>query len=473
MHELEIWCDRRSWYGFRRQGRASSFSTICPFPRESLQGQRHRPSARDLDRRHEPHVVVDVWERKDRLCVCLTTLVTLATMRLSLSLGLFLWLVAMVVAQEDDDHRQRLHLRRKAEKASDEDVAFIDPNKQRAEEDSTQGEDVDGKKRPWGASAGSNEEEVAGQQGSSGSESHRDDSEESNIAKKAAFVAKSKPNAQSSPPEAFIITARVYIDPSDKLAHFDDETLQIPYWDCGYTGSTTSPLPLKDAYFRHALTGATSWTGTDGRHAVLVVALSPLAMDLNSGESHNFSAGSVILLEDVLLPGHKMRPLQNSGQGVQVLFLTLPQQHTHTGKKHISLPPSFLAHRVDPCPNQHPNDAWSESSADGSLVDSSVSPPPKLSIKPRFSWSPHYVRRVVLGLLGLSMSTLAADFLGKTAPLWLAVGVGGTCFVAAGTWVVTVGGDALLTALEVWRERRRLGGGDTMDDEEEIDGAET
>lgn len=300
---------------------------------------------------------------------------------------------------------------------------------------------------------------------------HRDEANNHNQTR-AFVVPKSK--VAKSPPDGFELSARVYIDPRDRLAHFDATPQRIPYWDCGYSGSTTSPLPLKSAYFRHALTGATSWSGTDGKHAVLVVTLSPIAMDLNSGETREFHAGSVILLEDVLLAGHKMRPLAtNSREGVSVLFLTLPHQFVHTGREHISLPASFLkpAHRDDPCPNEHESGDSSGSSSlrnetDGVPTggaddeDSTVS---SINLMLDSSgtglafWRPRNVRRGLLAVFGLSLSSLAADFLAKTAPLWLAVGVGGTCFVAAGTWAMAVGGDALWMAVELQLERRKLG----------------
>ena len=318
-------------------------------------------------------------------------------------------------------------------------------------------------KRIWGggsegATATKNEEdehEVEPQPASSEEASDGNHDEQTNkTSAKTAFVSK-KPS-HHAPPEGYTLSSRVYIDKTDKLAHFDKTPQRIPYWDCGYTGSTTSPLPLKDAYFRHALTGATSWSGTDGKHAVLVVALSPLAMDLNSGESQEFQSGDVILLEDVLLPGHKMRPLQPS-QGVSVLFLTLPGQHVYTGKDHTALPSAFLSHvnRDDPCPNLHagPDDVTAENGGldGGSSVGSSELP----SVS--FTFTARKLRRLILGIFGMSMSALAADFLGKTAPLWLAVGVGGTCFVVAGTVATTMAGDALWTAVQVALERRNLG----------------
>jgi hypothetical protein len=301
---------------------------------------------------------------------------------------------------------------------------------------------------------------------------HPLDDSNHNQTHRAFVVPKSK--VVKSPPDGYELSARVYIDPRDKLAHFDPTPQRIPFWDCGYSGSTTSPLPLKSAYFRHALTGATSWSGTDGKHAVLVVTLSPIAMDLNSGETREFHAGSVILLEDVLIAGHKMRPLANSREGVSVLFLTLPHQFVHTGRDHISLPASFLkpAHRDDPCPDEHaPGDSSGASSllknetdrlpaGDAEDEASAVS---SLDLMLKSSGTglsfliPRKVRRGLLAVFGLSLSSLVADFLAKTAPLWLAVGVGGTCFVAAGTWAMAVGGDALWMAFELQLERRRLG----------------
>jgi hypothetical protein len=75
--------------------------------------------------------------------------------------------------------------------------------------------------------------------------------------------------------------------------------------------------------------------------------------------------------------------------------------------------------------------------------------------QPEF-WDGRRIRMLILGTIGLSLSTLAADFLGKTAPLWLAVGIGGTCFVAGSTYGITMAGDYLLTQLQLWFERRRL-----------------
>lgn len=316
----------------------------------------------------------------------------------------------------------------------------------------SEGTSHSGNKRMWGASSAASE--------TSDSNKHIDEQEkqpQNNTASSNGtpssnshlpFVPKvpsSSASGTHQPPEGYVIAARVYNDPQDKLAHFDDTPLALPYWECGVTGSTTSPQPIKDAYFRHTLaaTTSTSWSGTDGKHPVLVVALTPLVMELNSNVAKEFQPGQVVLLEDVLLPGHKMRPLHN--QDLQVLFLTLPQQHYRTGKEYLSLQAATQKH-VNPCPSN--TDAESDSSA-ASVVN----------FHPRRRQGPPNVRRVrtaIFTLLGISVSTLAADFLGKTAPLWLAVGVGGTCFVVAGTYGIAQGAEMGWTWLEVWRTQEKL-----------------
>jgi hypothetical protein len=339
-----------------------------------------------------------------------------------------------------------------------------------------------------------------------------------------------------TPPEGFVLAARVYTDPTDKLSHFDLEpaALTVPYWDCGVAGSTTPSMSLKHGYFRHALAATTtvissnnnndssgSGYSQDRMHPVLVVALSPVTIEVNAGEIQHFLPGDVILLEDVLRPGHKMRPSHqssSSGSGtsagsgsggthhhpadVQLLFLTLPNPYHHMGKEHVSLAAlgsnsqSRLA-LMNPCPNtvvpsgsisgisgssttsesdtmpelESSGTSASSSSGSGSATETgyakdtsrTTTTHPFLLYQPPSSplsqWlnHPDAARWVVLGVAGLSASTLVADFLGKTAPLWLAVGVGGGCFVAASTYCFCQAGNAVWTALEVWYQQRRLG----------------
>ncbi|GKY96480.1 hypothetical protein MPSEU_000607400 [Mayamaea pseudoterrestris] len=247
------------------------------------------------------------------------------------------------------------------------------------------------------------------------------------------------------PPDGFSIKARVYINQTDTLAHLSTDLPHIPYWDCGVTGSTTSPLPIKNAYFRNALSGSTYWAGTDGKHAVLMIALNACLLELNSGESLALAAGDVILLEDVLKPGHKIKPLEHNE--ISVMFLTLPVPYYHTGLDHLSLPSTFVSpsSQRDPCP--------SDPNAAPELLKSRVQ---NARLPLQSVWTMQRIRRLCLGIFGLSVSTLAADFLGKTAPLWLAVGIGGTSFVTAVTWGIVTGGDRLLTHVDWLLEKRKL-----------------
>jgi hypothetical protein len=54
------------------------------------------------------------------------------------------------------------------------------------------------------------------------------------------------------------------------------------------------------------------------------------------------------------------------------------------------------------------------------------------------------------------MSTLAGDFMGKVAPLWLAVVFGGGCFVTGGTYGFVKLSEYGLDEVEMWQERRQL-----------------
>ena len=133
---------------------------------------------------------------------------------------------------------------------------------------------------------------------------------------------------QHAPPEGFLVDARVFTDPNDKLAHFDITKLQLPYFDCASTGITTSPLKLQYAYFRHTFSASPRFEGSEfDNHAVILVTLhQSIIIELNSGESQTFLPGSVILLEDVVAGGHKCK--SPDGHDVTVLLLTLPHHYS-------------------------------------------------------------------------------------------------------------------------------------------------
>ena len=300
-----------------------------------------------------------------------------------------------------------------------------------------------------------------------------------------------------NPPEGFAITARVYIDSKDKLAHFDvmDETngevnstvrsnrIMLPYYDCGVSGATTAALPVKQIHFRHALSSPTTvyvdQSSLDSKvvlHPVLAVALSSLTVELDSGAHMNFVAGDAILFEDTIRPGHLLTVSKGS-TNLTVLLITLPNRHHHIGKQYLSIKAALKVYtpKSTPCLiskpkddidnarlNFHSEDAEFEtiSTTDSSFNDSSnlaASPDDVINSSTAiFSDTGRRIRIVLLGTIAFSLSTLMADFLGRTAPLWLAVGVGGTCFVLGSTYAITTFSDFLYTTLSLWHERRKL-----------------
>jgi hypothetical protein len=296
--------------------------------------------------------------------------------------------------------------------------------------------------------------------------------------KQLPFVSKHSATNSHIPPEGFKIDARVYIDSNDKVSRLDMGTdMVLPYWECGVSGSTTAPLPLKHATFRHAFntmsnldtsTGGTdTTTSTTNRYPFLLVALSPLIIELNSGDSQGFPAGSVILLEDTLQPGYRLLPMSPHVE-VQALFLALPQSYYQTGKHNLSIQ-SYLQEMYSktattPCANIVPsNDDWKTaySNLDDISTMSDLSIRSSLPTQLRESLQRKLrngrpIRRTILAVLGISLSTLLADFMGKVAPLWLAVGVGGTCLVAGGTYSVIEGGEFIFTEWQMYREQKKI-----------------
>jgi hypothetical protein len=365
---------------------------------------------------------------------------------------------------------------------------------------------------------------------------------------------------KKGPPDGFILAARVYNDPNDHLAYFDTDYSQLrdesastftpeethhkkprpvvlPYWDCGVSGSTTSPLLIHRGYFRHSLSH-TAWRGRTGarktnstethgeidffedsyseatspqesffvgskepRHAALAVALQPLRIELSSGEGRDFKAGEVILLDDVHNPGHRIMgqrhtvplsvpssdtnsnaedasgndtvteglPLVTTTDEVAILFLTLPHPYPHgvDGRKYVSIleqQPQFRSRtRKADRPCRTDNDVRTIST-DDRIEDKKerlyeFEEAAYISYQPR---QKQYLvfRRSVLALIGLSLSSLLAEFLAKTTPLWLAVGVGGTCLVALGTFGVVAVGEYVHELLLDWYWSRKEGNGD-------------
>ena len=239
------------------------------------------------------------------------------------------------------------------------------------------------------------------------------------------------------PPEGFKLSARVYIDPIDRLSHIDHDSPLIPYFDCGAAGLSTTQMDLSRAQIRFSLTQ----TSYKGRYPVVLIALHDLTLETTSGDEMYVQAGQMILLEDMINPGHTLRALPDQDY-LLVLSLVLPHSHPQIGKEHVSLPTSRMvaaAAKGEPCPVVDENGGNGSSGTALMWTDSA-----------------HLSRQVLFGALGLSLSTLAADFLGKTAPLWLAVGVGGTCFVVGSTTLFVVGMSRLADWAEVALQKRRI-----------------
>jgi len=185
------------------------------------------------------------------------------------------------------------------------------------------------------------------------------------------------------PPQGFRLTARIVTSPSDGLAYFLDSLpsdpndeehdwlMGIPYTyvKCGPTiESTTEAFSITDMVARHFPAGAAPghWVNlgggvtldsksiaTDGEsgprylngnlhdgHPKLLVALSPVEITVsgNFEETRVFQPGDVLLLEDTLGKGHKMRAVPSNtredgdgrphfgaySQDMSVLMISLP-----------------------------------------------------------------------------------------------------------------------------------------------------
>jgi len=253
------------------------------------------------------------------------------------------------------------------------------------------------------------------------------------------------------PPQGFRITSRVYTDPEDKLAHFDDDTpLTLPYWECGVSGSTTVPIPLQHGTVRHLLGGSkpNMYSGEEfGPHPQLVIALTPLEVELNSGTRKTFSAGDMILLEDVVSGGHKLKGHDN--KDMTVVILTLPKHYHHLGKEKSSLDHlKRKDYKKNPCKTELEKRQGGSTGVARKMGDAIRSLRPELS--------EGAIKRTILTSIGLTLSTIAGDFMGKVAPLWLAVLFGGGCFVTGGTVAFVRIGEYGINELETWRERRQL-----------------
>jgi hypothetical protein len=312
--------------------------------------------------------------------------------------------------------------------------------------------------------------------------------------------------------KGFEITTRVYTDLNDKLAHFDDNLLEkkkekknendndnettssttsspskaivLPYWECGVAGSTTVPVPISTLTVRHLLghQSAGSFTngcgrgeaGVDDTHPRLVVALTPLEIVLNSNEKRIFYPGDVILFENCLLGGHILQG--HEGRDMIAMMLTLPHPYHHVGKERNSLS-SILNWKQNPCKTGLVKRGKSRNGCGGDSsstnlegIDTDIN-----NILAKWTRSSQFPRRrLVLGVIGGGLSLVLADFLGKVAPIALAVAAGGGLVAAGGAFGFVKLGEYGLDELDFWRERRLLrlqdGSSDSNDNSNDDDG---
>lgn len=281
--------------------------------------------------------------------------------------------------------------------------------------------------------------------------------------------------------KGFEITTRVYTNPDDKLAHFDDENfpkesdktsneksskpIVLPYWECGVAGSTTVPVPLSSLTVRHLLGGSKPGSfetgcgrgetvGVSGRgigassnenkHPRLIVPLTNMEIVLNSGQTRIFLPGDVILLENCLTGGHILQG--HEGQDMVAMMLTLPHAYHHSGKENNSLSSIFE------------KNFWKQNPCNTGLASSGGEQPSQGPRADLVQWtkSVRVRRRLGLGVIGAGISLALADFLGKVAPLKLAVVAGGGLVATGGTIGIVKLGELALDELDFWKERRQL-----------------
>jgi hypothetical protein len=306
---------------------------------------------------------------------------------------------------------------------------------------------------------------------------------------------KSKPDSSKALLDPFAggfqISARVYTDPQDKLAHFEmydvgtnhdgddnddvvaENPIVFPYWECGVAGSTTVPIPLQHVTVRHLLGGSIPASfaseGDFGPHPQLVVPLTKVQVVLNSGQSRTFSPGQVILLENVITGGHKLQGHEQ--RDMTVLLLTLPHVYHQVGRDHNALQLIFEKSfwKQNPCrTGRMTTTATTTPGGTGgnsqqqctNVYDPYHSSDPirsfRLNVLARWVGPPRAMRRIGLGAIGFVLSMVLADFLGKCAPLGLAVAFGGGAIVAGGTFGLVRLGEYGLDELDIWHEKRLL-----------------
>ena len=344
-----------------------------------------------------------------------------------------------------------------------------------------------------------------------------------------------KLNATVEPPKGYYLAAHVVTDPRDGLSYFasvepssssssadaNDRHLEIPYLDCGYSGSTTQAIPLKSGHFRHLPPGIhpQAWTtatstrspgaallstlisgGGDSSEAPsgghrkdpqLLVVLKPLELTVsgNGGEARRFKAGDCVLLEDTVGKGHKLSPVD--GEELSVLMLALPRHHHahhhhyhHQHKEDSQIPP--LARNIGrhlsvlglrrrgikkgrlprPCRTPLSPSLSGDAAAGGTGSDSAANVLSDGESVAAAILGDGFLsrRRAFIGTVGFGLSAFTAYFLGQVAP-W-ALGLMGLLTAFVGGTIVF---DGLIGAVsaEVGELVQKIKDGSAMIDDGE------
>ena len=327
----------------------------------------------------------------------------------------------------------------------------------------------------------------------------------------------SRSKQQHEPPEGLELNGHV-VTKSDGRSYFLDSSDRIPYLECGAIGSTTSPVSVKHLTFRHFPNGAEPSEWSTVHVPTLCIPLTPMEVQTSSGESRIFEAGSVILLEDTMGQGHKLKSAastttnsnnnnnnNNSNNNHQhyedlmAAMISLPNHHhyhhyyhdeddenptilqdnyfsrllfglttpskqqQHSSSSHNSR--SFFFRRKKPCQlEQDPNYTTSSITKHQKMDDVFI-----MKLMGNDQTIMISKRRLLLSAIGITVSSSLAYFLSKVAPLQLAVGVGGACMIGAGTTCIVKTGEYLLDEFTLWLDEKHLQKSQTQQQQQEED----
>lgn len=112
---------------------------------------------------------------------------------------------------------------------------------------------------------------------------------------------------------------RVYSDEAGE-SHFED--IDIPLREAGAIGSLSESIPVKEAIFREVDAGYNYDLHTAPRRQYIILLDGAIQIETSLGEKRRFTAGDVLLMEDVHGKGHRTKNLIPAKR--KSVFITLP-----------------------------------------------------------------------------------------------------------------------------------------------------